>query len=163
VAAGAGDPSNGVWARIPVEIAVVPNPEEENRGGGFPRLLTTGRDIDPATDEVRDGDPDAPALWQEPADYLHNVWWLNLQSPEAAFAFSQRDDARALWRQFHVDKLMEMVAHVLMQDEFTRRGEEERQALWGEHKQALDRHEVQTTQQMWEALHSYVLHGGELP
>jgi len=80
VTAGAGDPhSGGVWARIPVELTVTPNPEEPERGGGFPRLLLTGRDIDPATDEIREGDPDAPVLWQEATDFANNVWWLNLQ------------------------------------------------------------------------------------
>src|SRR5262249_47550426 len=82
--------AEAVWARIPVEVAVIPNPKEPKRGGGFPRLLLTGRDLDPATGTVREGDPDQPVLWQEPSDFINNVWWLNLQSPEAAFAFQQR-------------------------------------------------------------------------
>jgi hypothetical protein len=163
VTAGAGDPSaGGVWARIPVDAAVVPNPDEPNRGGGFPRLLLTGRDIDPATDEIREGDPDAPCLWQEPTDYIHNVWWLNLQNPEAAFAFGRRDQDPSLWRNFHVGKVSTMVVQVLMQEEFTRKGDEERQSYWADHRLALDRHEVQVAQQMWDALESYVLTGGEL-
>jgi hypothetical protein len=163
ITAGAGDPTGGgVWARIPVEVSVVPNPEEEQRGNGFPTLLLTGRDIDPATDEIREGDPDAPCLWQEPTDYIHNVWWLNLQNPEAAYAFGQREQHGELWRHFHVEKVMDMVKQVLMQNEFTRRGEDERQAYWADHKQALDRHEVQTVQQMWEALEPYVTSGEAL-
>lgn len=157
VTAGAGDPgAGGVWARIPVEVQVKPNPDDTDRGGGFPRLLLTGRDVDPATDEVRPGDPDAPCLWQEPTDYVHNVWWLNLQSPEAAFAFGKRGEDAALWRLFHVEKVMEMVAHIFMQDEYTKKGDEEQQAFWADHKAALDRHEVQATQQMWDALRGYV-------
>jgi hypothetical protein len=160
ITAGSGESgTGGVWSRIPVEVSVIPNPEEPRRGSGFPRLLLTGRDVDPGTDEVREGDPDAPCLWQEPADYIHNVWWLNLQSPEAAFAFGQRDHEGLLWRSFHVGRVMEMVTQVLMQDEFTRRGEAEREAYWADHKQALDRHEVQTIQQMWEALDLYVKSG----
>jgi hypothetical protein len=160
ITAGSGDPgSGGVWSRIPVEVSVIPNPEEPRRGSGFPRLLLTGRDIDPGTDEVREGDPDAPCLWQEPADYIHNVWWLNLQSPEAAFAFGQHDQDALLWRNFHVGKVMDMVSQVLMQDEFTRKGEDEREAYWADHKQAMDRHQVQTIQQMWEALELYAKTG----
>lgn len=160
VSAGAGDPEDGgVWARIPVDVTVTPNLDEPDRGGGFPRLLLTGRDIDPATDEVREGDPDAPVLWQEPTDFAHNVWWLNLQSPEAAFAFSQRDHAPAMWRGFHVQKLMEMVIQVEMQAEFTKRGEDERLAYWADHKLSLDRHQVHVAEQMWEALEPYVLTG----
>jgi hypothetical protein len=163
ITAGAGDPTGGgVWARIPVEVSVLPNPEEEQRGNGFPRLLLTGRDIDPSTDEIREGDPDAPCLWQEPTDYVHNVWWLNLQNPEAAYAFGQREQHGELWRHFHVERVMDMVKQVLMQNEFTRRGESERQAYWADHKQALDRHEVQTVQQMWEALEPYVTSGEAL-
>jgi hypothetical protein len=160
VSAGAGDPGQGgVWARIPVEVKVIPSSDEPERGGGFPRLLLTGRDIDPATDAIRDGDPDAPVLWQEPTDFANNVWWLNLQSREAAFSFSQRDQDPAMWRSFHVQKLIEMVIQVQMQDEFTKRGDAERQAYWAEHKQALDRHQVHIVQEMWSALEAYVLTG----
>ena len=163
VTAGAGDPEQGgVWARIPVEVNVVPNPAEPDRGGGFPRLLLTGRDIDPATDEIREGDPDAPVLWQEPTDFVHNVWWLNVQSPEAAFAFSQRDHSPAMWRAFHVQKLIDMVIQIEMQNEFTKRGEDERTSYWADHKFALERHQVHAVQQMWEGLESYVLTGGGL-
>jgi hypothetical protein len=164
ITAGSGLPgAGGVWARIPTEVTVIPNPEEPRQGRGFPRLLLTGRDLDPATDEVREGDPDAPCLWQEPTDYVHSVWWLNLQNAEAAFAFGQREQLSELWRHFHVSRVMEMVTQVLMQQEFTRRGEDERQAYWADHKQALDRHDVQTVQQMWDALEPYVRTGEGLP
>lgn len=160
ITAGVGSPeAGGVWARIPVEARVVPNSEEPERGSGFPRLLVTGRDLDPATDAIREGDPDAPAIWQEVSDFEHNVWWLNLQSPEAAFAFRQLASDPMLWRQFHVQKLMEMCTQVLMQNEFTSRGDDERQGYWAEHKLALDRHQVHTVQQMWDALQTYVMDG----
>src|SRR5262249_48690213 len=53
--------SGGVWARIPVEVTVIANPEKQKRGSGFPTLLLTGRDLDPATGTIREGDPDQPA------------------------------------------------------------------------------------------------------
>src|SRR5262249_25617282 len=121
--AGAGEVEHGgVWARITCEIEVVPNPERPDRGGGVPKLLLTGRDIDPATGVVREGDPEAPALWQETSDFMHNVWWLNLESPEAVYAFSKRGGDPRLWRSFHVQKVVEMVTQVQMQDEYTKRG-----------------------------------------
>jgi hypothetical protein len=159
VTAGAGDPGVGVWARIPVEVAVLPNPEALERGGGFPRLLLTGRDIDPATNQIREGDPDSPALWQEASDFLQNVWWLNLQSAEAAFSFGQREDDPALWRSFHAEITLEMVAHVWMQAEFTRRGENERPDYWAVHQAWLDRHRVRIVQEMWPKLEQYVMDG----
>jgi hypothetical protein len=155
VTAGAG----GVWARIPVEVRVVANPEEEGRGSGFPQLLITGRDADPATGQIREGDPDQPALWQEASDYINNVWWLNLQSPEAAFVFQQRGAQPTLWRTYHSEKLMDMVVQVWMTDEFSRKGDSQRPEFWASHQAALDRHRVRTVGQMWKRLESYVASG----
>jgi hypothetical protein len=97
IRAGAGDPEHGgVWARIPVEVRVVPNERRNRPGGGFPQLLVTGRDIDPETGEIRPGDPDRPSLNQEVSDYDHNIWWLNLDAPDAAFFFQQRTSYRTI-------------------------------------------------------------------
>src|SRR5258708_8273298 len=115
-----------VWARIPVEVTVIANAEQQGRASGFPQLLVTGRNEDPATGQIREGDPDQPALWQEPSDYVHNVWWLNLQSPEAAFVFQQRGAQSALWRTFHAERVIEMVVQVGMTEEFSRKGESQR-------------------------------------
>jgi hypothetical protein len=155
ITAGAGN----VWARIPVDVTVAVNPEKQKRGSGFPRLLLTGRDLDPATGTVREGDPDQPALWQEPSDFVHNIWWLNLQSPDAAFAFQQRSGDAALWRTYHAEKVIEMVVQVWMVDEFTRKGEGERQQFWADHRAAVARHQVRITQQMWKRLEPYVMTG----
>jgi len=155
VTAGAG----GVWARIPVEVRVIANPDEKGRGNGFPQLLITGRDEDPATGQIREGDPDQPALWQEASDYIHNVWWLNLQSPEAAFVFQQRSAHPALWRTYHAEKLIEMVVQVWMTDEYSRKGDSQRPEFWAAHQAALDRHRVRTVAQMWKKLESYVASG----
>lgn len=159
VTAGAGDPSTGgVWARIPVQIAVLPNPDAPERGTGFPRLLLTGRDLDPATGHVREGDPDSPVLWQEASDFVNNVWWLNLQSAEAAFAFGQRVIDPTIWRTFHSQVVMEMVAQVHMQAEFTRSSNEQPD-YWANHHTAVDRHRVRIVQQMWPELERYVAEG----
>jgi hypothetical protein len=155
ITAGAG----GVWARIPAEVAVIPNPQEKKRGSGFPRLLLTGRDRDPATQTIREGDPDQPALWQEATDFVHNVWWLNLQSPEAAYVFHQRGSNPTLWRTYHAEKLVEMVVQVWMTDEFTRKGESERPDFWGAHLAATDRHRVRVVQEMWSRLEPYISSG----
>jgi hypothetical protein len=155
VSAGAG----GVWARIPVEVTVVANTEAQGRASGFPQLLVTGRNEDPATGQIREGDPDQPALWQEPSDYVHNVWWLNLQSPEAAFVFQQRGAQPTLWRTFHAEKVIEMVVQVWMTEEFSRKGENQRPEFWASHLAAMDRHRVRIVGQMWKQLESYVASG----
>jgi len=152
ITAGAGD----VWARIPVEAAVIPNPEERKRGSGFPKLLLTDRDLDPATGVVREGSPDQPALWQEASDFVHNVWWLNLQSPEAAYSFRQLNDNPILWRTYHAEKVLEMVVQVWMTEEFTRKGESQRPDFWASHLAAMDRHRVRIVQEMWKRLEPYI-------
>jgi hypothetical protein len=155
VTAGAG----GVWARIPVEVRVIANAEEQGRASGFPRLRVTGRDEDPATGQIREGDPDQPALWQEASDYIHNIWWLNLQSPEAAFVFQQRGAEPSLWRTFHAEKTMDMVVQVWMTEEFSRKGESQRPEFWAAHLAAMDRHRVRIVGEMWKKLEPYVATG----
>ena len=141
----------------------MPNEEKPQRGSGFPRLLLTGNDIDPSTGELRQGDIEQPALWQEVADYKNNVWWLNLENPAALFHFRQRDATPQLWRSFHAQRVVEMVQQVHMQEEFSRRSEnigaEEQPEVWVSHKAAMERFEVQLAPAMWERLDDYVQPG----
>jgi hypothetical protein len=155
ITAGAG----GLWARTPVEVTVIANTEQQGRASGFPQLLVTGRNEDPATGQIREGDPDQPALWQEPSDYMHNVWWLNLQSPDAAFAFQLRTAQPTLWRTYHAEKLIEMVVQVWMTEEFSRKGENQRPEFWSAHQAALDRHRVRIVGEMWKQLEPYAVTG----
>ena len=163
IGAGAGEPADGgVWARIWAEVTVTPNPEELQRGGGFPQLKLTGRDEDPATGEIRPGNPDEPALWQCVSDFQNNIWWLNLEAPDAAFFFQQRAESPTLWRSFHAQKVVDMVMQVHMQEEFTKLGDAERKDLWVSHKAALERYQVQLSDPMWQALQGYVTTGSGL-
>jgi len=157
VSAGA----SATWSKRGVEVQVLPSDKKQSPGGGFPRLLLTDRDIDEATGKIREGSPDDPALWQGPSDFVRNVWWLNVQSPEASFAFSQKPTNPTLWRMFHVERLMEMVEFVWLADEYTSRGEDEPLTIWSNHRAALERRKVSTVHAMWSKLHKYVT-GGEL-
>jgi hypothetical protein len=161
-AGGRGPGGAEVWSRIPVEVDVVDNPKLEQGGEGFPRLLVTGRDIDPNTGQIRQGDPDSPVLWQEPSDFVYNVWWLNVESPEALFAFSQRDTNPSLWRLLHASVVVDLVVQVHMQTQFTRKGDRELPDLWSNHRNAIDLHRVSAVQAMWEELEPYVREGAEL-
>jgi hypothetical protein len=155
ITAGAG----GVWADRPVEIRVVPAANKPPRGHGFPRLLITDKDLDPADETIREGDPDQPPLWQEHSDFIHNIWWLNLRNPQAAFAFRLREANPAFWRAYHAEQLVDMVVQAWMTEEFTRKGESERPELWAAHLDAMDRHRVRVIQQMWKRLVPYVIDG----
>jgi hypothetical protein len=138
---------------------VVEDERKPARGGGMPELLLTGRDEDPETGETREGDSEQPALWQEVADYQHNVWWLNLENPAALFHFEQRHESPIIWRSYHAQKLVDMVNQVYMQEAYSRRPDGEREDLWAAHKAELERFEVQNAQQMWDDLRRYVADG----
>jgi hypothetical protein len=157
ITAGAAD----VWARRPFEVTVTAPEPEPGRTGGFPQLLLTDGDRDPATAQIREGNPDMPALWQEAVDYVNNVYWLNLQSPEAAFAFLKRAENLEVWRMFHVGKLMEMVEYVWMDYEYTKKGEGERPNYWANHRSVFQDYQVTVLQDMWAKLEAYV-RGGNL-
>ncbi len=162
ISAGAGDETaGGVWARIRAEVEVAPNPDEQDRGGGFPKLLVTG-EVDPVTGEVREANPDMPTLWQEVSDYQNNIWWLNLGSPEAAFFFNRRLENPAEWRAFHAQKVIEMVIQIHMKEEYDARGDDERPDLWNRHKAQLEIFQVQLMQAMWEKLQPYISRGSGL-
>jgi hypothetical protein len=119
----------------------------------------TDKDLDPADETVREGDPDQPPLWQEPSDFIHNVWWLNLRNPQAAFAFHLREANPPLWRAYHAEQIADMVVQAWMTEDFTRKGERERPELWAEHLAAMDRHQVRVIQEMWMRLVPYVIDG----
>jgi hypothetical protein len=142
-------------------VRVVENPEKRGRGEGYPQLKVTGRDIDPETGQIREGDAESPALWQEVADVQNNIWWLNVDAPEAAFAFSLHRDQPASWRLYHATKLVEMVTQVHMQLEYTT-GKEEAKDFWAAHKAALERFQIRVAPLMWEKLAQYVRDGTEL-
>ena len=148
-----------IWARIHAEVEVAAGEEQIAQGGGFPSLLLTGRDEDPETGEIRSGDPEQPALWQEVSDFRHNVWWLNLEHPAALYHFAQRVERSELWRSYHAQKVVEMVQQVHMKAEYTQQQEGERPDVWAGHKAALERIEMQVAQLMWEKLKTYVVTG----
>ncbi len=107
-------------------------------------------------------DPDQPPLWQEPSDWINNVWWLNLQSPDAAFAFKKHATEATLWRTYHAERLIDMVVQVWMSEEFTRKGDSQLPEFWADHLGALNRHRVRIAQQMWKRLEPYVAGGSAL-
>jgi hypothetical protein len=130
----------------------------ESGGGG----LTAANRSEWAADKkkikelIREGDPESPALWQETTDFVNNVWWLNLLSPEARFAFKQRSSNPELWRSYHAEKVIEMVVQVWMGEEFTRKGESQRPDFWAGHLATMNRLEVQIVQQMWKKIEPYI-------
>jgi hypothetical protein len=162
VSAGAGDPkAGGVWARVRAEIEVVENSNLDYKGGGFPTLKLTDKDIDPLTGTKRPSDPDE-ALYQGVFDYGQNIWWLNLGSKEAEAAFNRRNDNPQAWRLYHAQKVVEMVIHVHMKNEYTSRAEGEVPGLWNDHWSTFSRLQKTYIPMMWEKLNGYLLTGAGL-
>ena len=64
---------------------------------------------------------------------MHNIWWLNLGSKEAEAAYGQKTENPRAWRLYHAQKVVEMVVHVHMQNEFTTRADSEPPSCWGNH------------------------------
>jgi hypothetical protein len=89
------------------------------------------------------------------------VWWFNLQSPEAAYAFGEREANPVMWRNLHARVIMDMVVQVYMQAQFTK-SDNEQPDYWANHLRAADRYTVQIIQQMWSELEAYVDSGAEL-
>lgn len=163
VSAGAGDPKvGGVWARVRAEIEVVENSNLDYKGGRFPTLKLTDKDIDPETGAQRPNDPDEAPLYQGVLDHAHNIWWLNLGSKEAEAAFNRRIDNPQAWRLYHAQKVVEMVVHVHMKNEYTSRAEGEVPGLWSDHWETFKRLQKQYIPMMWEKLNAYLLTGSGL-
>ena len=141
----------------PCEVEVIKGEKSEGKGSGYPDLRLTDVQEDPYDGKLREGDPEAAALWQEPWDDQSNIWWLNLQSKDAAFAYSQREKNPSLWRLFHAKILVEMMIQVHMKEEYGRK--EQKPSLWSDHKYFYDRKYAELSQAMWVKLSKYVEYG----
>ena len=161
VTAGSNSDS-GVWASNWASIEITPSDDKGKGGSGFPTLkMTDSGEIDPFTGKEREGDPDAPALWQEWHDQRYNIWWLNLQSRDAHYAYSEYEkDNQNVWRMFYSKILVEMVVQAHLQFEYSSKKEGEVKALWSDHKNYYDRKYVELTRGMWEKYLEAYIRGG---
>ncbi len=150
--------NNGAWATNNVSVEITPSHEKGKAGSGFPTLLITDKHYDPYTGKLREGDPEAPVLWQEYWDVERNIWWLNTQSRDAHFAYEEfKKGNKQVWKLFHAKILVEMVIQAYLQFEYTQKGESEKPVIWADHKFFYDRKYVELTKAMWEKyLEKYV-------
>lgn len=153
---------DGIWANNWVSVEITPSKDTGKGGSGFPTLkLTDCGEIDPFTGREREGDPDAPALWQEWHDQRHNIWWLNLQSKDAHYAYDEYEKGnQKIWRIFYAKILVEMVVQAHLQFEYSAKKEGEAKALWSDHKNYYDRKYVELTKGMWEKYLEDYVRGG---
>ena len=81
-----------------------------------------------------------------------------MQNPQSAYAFGI---GGAFWRNYHSEKLTEMVIQALMQLEFTQKGDEEEPKHWWDHKFIMDEFSTTVVQAMWNKLEEYIERGKE--
>ncbi|MBI2176682.1 hypothetical protein HYU40_05055 [Candidatus Woesearchaeota archaeon] len=154
------DINDGLWNTIPTEVEVIKGVINESGGSGFPQLLMTGKDKDPITGEIRQGNSEQPALWQEVIDVQNNIWWLNMQSKDANFAYELRKIDLTAWRLFHAKLFVEMMIQVWMSHEYIRKGDNEKPELWSSHKANYERFYVDLTSKMWDKLAPWIKSAG---
>ena len=145
-----------IWNEIPVEIEVIEGETGDGGGKGFPQLLMTDKDIDPFTGQLRIGNPEQPALWQEVWDVKHNIWWLNMQSKDVNYAYALRHSEMTAWKLFHAKLFVEMMVQVWMSYEYINKGDEEKPELWSSHKANFERFQVDLNAKMWDKLSQFI-------
>ncbi len=160
VYAGAGEGDDKIWSEMPTEVEVIKSDGGDKGGRGYPQLKMTGRNIDEFTGKVRPNNPDEPALWQDVQDVQKNVWWLNMGSKDANFAYSLRETNKSAWRLFHAKILIEMMIQAWMGFEYTKKGDEEKPDLWSSHKGYYERYYIDLTSKIWDKLAPWI-RGGE--
>ena len=154
----AGAKNIDVWATNATATEITPSDEKGKSGSGLPSLRVTDRDTDPFDGEIRKGDQEEPALWQNySSDVKSNIWWINTQSKDANFASKQREQGnQKIWKLLHCKLLVEMMVQVHLNAEYTHKGEEEQLTRWSDHKFFYDRKYVELTQAMWPELEKVI-------
>lgn len=151
-----------LWNNIPTEVEVIKGTNGQSGGSGFPQLLMTGKDKDPITGEIRPGNPEQPALMQDVIDVKNNIWWLNMQSKDANFAYELRKSDLIAWRLFHSKLFVEMMIQVWMSHEYIKKGDNEKPELWSSHKANYERFYVDLTSKMWDKLSPWIKKAGSV-
>jgi hypothetical protein len=91
------------------------------------------------------------------------AWFTNThQAPFQKRTFTPTGEYLRAWRLYHAQKVVEMVVHVHMQNEYTARSGGEIPGLWSDHWAAFNTFQKQYIPLMWEKLNEYVLSGAGL-
>jgi len=90
-----------------------------NRTGasGFPRVLVSGYDPDPVTQELFNLSRDDPPVYQGAQDVDRNIWWINSSAPLAqlyldsaqGYGYTSRE-----WRMYHLERLIDVIVQIAL-------------------------------------------------
>jgi hypothetical protein len=88
----------------------------DRHGRGFPRILVSGIDADPETDEPVIFSREDPPVGQRPQDFDRNIWWINSASPLAQmyldpnrYGYHTRE-----WRIYHLERLIDVMVQIAL-------------------------------------------------
>jgi hypothetical protein len=119
----------------PAKIIVLPSQngaEGTVRGRSYPRILISGIDKDPVTDEEVPLTRDTPPVWQRPIDSDRNIWWINSEAPLANLYLNERKgfghDSRE-WRVYLLERYVEIMAKIKLTMDY-RQGEDVSMDYW---------------------------------
>jgi len=117
----AGD--DGCVSENPALVRVTPGGTKgggDKAGRGFPRILVSGFDVDPDTNEHITFSPDDPPVWQRPIDFQRNIWWINSSAPmaemylnkESGYGYESRE-----WRMYHLERVIDVIVQIALDQE----------------------------------------------
>jgi hypothetical protein len=107
-------------SRDPAVVRVVAGdgrgPGETGRGRGYPRILISGVNQDPETDEDVNFTADDPPVAQRPEDYDRNIWWINSSAPLAKMFLDSNEYGYGSreWRMYHLERYTDVLVQIAL-------------------------------------------------
>ncbi len=104
----------------------------DKAGGGFPRILVSGFQVDPDTNEHVTFSPEDPPVWQRALDSQRNIWWINSSAPMAKMYLNKQADygyESREWRMYHLERVIDIIVHIAL-DQEARHGEQIGASEW---------------------------------
>jgi hypothetical protein len=113
VIAGDDNCTSDTPAKVSVEAGDGTGPGDKEGGKGFPRILISGVDPDPETNEEVNFRKDEPPVTQRPSDVEKGIWWINSSAPLAK-KYQEFGTDSSEWRIYHLERYVEIIAQISM-------------------------------------------------
>lgn len=89
----------------------------EKSGKGYPRVLISGINLDPDTNEPVEFLSDDPPVLQRVEDISKNIWWINSSAPLATLYLDKAKDygyESREWRMYHLERYIDIIVQILL-------------------------------------------------
>jgi len=107
-------------AQEPAVVKVIPGigrGEGGKRGTGFPKILVSGINPDPDTNEQRNLSREDPPVYQDAQDVERNIWWINSSAPLARLYLDRERNyghQSQAWRMYHLERVIEIIVQIAL-------------------------------------------------